>query len=240
MIVIPSLDLIKAQCVRLLQGDFNQTSVYKVTPLSMVKAFNTYGIKNLHVVDLDGAKQGSLTQTEVLSQVISEFEGDIQVGGGIRKSSDIEALFSMGAKRIVIGTSAIKNISKAKAWFKEFGAERIVLALDFKLKKNVPEISISAWQEETSQSLWDILETFKNLKYVLCTDIRKDGMESGPNFNFYKECVERYPSLSFQASGGIRSLEDILKLKKTGVKSSIVGKAIYENKISIQEISKPF
>jgi phosphoribosylformimino-5-aminoimidazole carboxamide ribotide isomerase len=235
MIIIPSIDIRQGKCVRLIQGDFNKSSIYTNTPQNMAKKFNTDGATILHIVDLDGAKNGQLSQIDAITEVAKTFKGNVQVGGGIREQIDIDTLFSSGAKRVVIGTRAIQQNQQTAKWIKEYGSDAIVLALDFKIRSGTPYLAICGWQEETAQNLWQLLDQFDEIQHVLCTDIGKDGMQHGPNFEFYQEFISRYPSIQLQASGGISSLEDIKKLQKLGVSSAIIGKAIYENKIILKE-----
>jgi phosphoribosylformimino-5-aminoimidazole carboxamide ribotide isomerase len=238
MIIIPSIDIKAGKSVRLIQGDFNQTSIYSNSPKEMAKIFKSNGADILHIVDLDGAKAGKIMQLEIISDIVKAFDGPIQVGGGIRKKSDIDRLFAIGVERVVIGTSAAIDILQTKNWLKEYGSKKIVLALDFKMAAEIPYIAISGWQEKTSQNLWQLLQEYPEIYSVLCTDIRKDGMQIGPNFKFYQELKTRHPNLNIQASGGISTIQDIIKLQILEIGGAIIGKAIYENKISLTEAIK--
>ncbi len=235
MIIIPSIDIKEGKCVRLTQGDFRQSTVYSSTPGAIAQQFSDRGAIRLHIVDLDGAKIGQLSQISTIKDIILNFKGLVQVGGGIRRKADIDTLLMLGADRIVIGTGAVQDIAQTLTWINEYGPSSIVLAFDFKMTENVPYIAVSGWQENTKLRLWDILDNYQNIEHILCTDIAKDGMQEGPNFTFYKTLRTSYPKIKVQASGGIRNLDDLKKLDDLGVSGAIVGKAIYENKISIEE-----
>jgi phosphoribosylformimino-5-aminoimidazole carboxamide ribotide isomerase len=233
MTIIPSIDIINGQCVRLLQGDYAKKTVYQATPKEMAKTFKENGASVLHVVDLEGAKNGEITQLNTIEEIVNAFQGIVQVGGGVREASDIENLLSMGVSRAVVGTRAIQH--KAAEWLEQFGAEHIVLALDFKMIDSEPFVSMSGWTEDTTTTVWDLLNQYHSAKHVLCTDIGRDGMQQGPNMTFYGECVKRYPHINMQASGGVGSIDDVKTLSLLGVAGAIIGKAIYENKISLKE-----
>jgi phosphoribosylformimino-5-aminoimidazole carboxamide ribotide isomerase len=235
MIIIPSIDLKNGQVVRLLQGDFNKTSIYNFQPQEMAKSFLDKGARALHTVDLDGAQNGKITQLDAIREIRNAFPHTLQVGGGIREDDDIEKLLNIGVNRVVIGSRAVSNIEKTIGWIEKFGSEKIVLALDFKISNGSPLLLTTGWQETTNKILWDVIANYKKLSHVLCTDISKDGMQIGPNFDFYSECKKRHPSFQIQASGGVGSLADISKLKAAGIDAAIVGKAIYENKIDLEK-----
>lgn len=235
MIIIPSIDIQNGKCVRLTQGDFNQVSIYNDMPAYMAQAFCKRGAITLHIVDLDGAKQGRLTQTKYIKEIRRAFTGQLQVGGGIRTTQDIDELLALGIERVVLGSYAIQNIAQTRAWLAHYGPEKIVLALDFKIQKSLPYLAIHGWQEQTEYTLWEMLDQYPNIIYVLCTDISKDGMQTGPNLDFYQEFVQRYPHIKLQASGGIGKLQDVSQLQQLGVSAAIIGKALYENKFSLEE-----
>lgn len=277
MIIIPSIDIQNGKCVRLIQGDFKQTSVYHNTPEHIAQTFAAKGATTLHIVDLDGAQHGCLTQTHCIQKIRQHFPGILQVGGGIRSDQDIEQLFTLGIERIVLGSQAIQNIAQTKAWLSQYGPEKIVLALDFNIKSSVqpsraiqrqgaqstgtgvdmivnensehrttqyldhtaaciPYLAVQGWQEQTQHTLWEVLDQYPNVIHVLCTDIGKDGMQTGPNFQFYEQFRQRYPHIQLQSSGGISNMQDILQLEQLGVSAAIIGKALYENKLSLEEI----
>jgi phosphoribosylformimino-5-aminoimidazole carboxamide ribotide isomerase len=235
MIIIPSIDISDGRCVRLKQGDFNKISYYDVLPDEIAKKYNDFNVKCLHVVDLDGSKNEKITQFNTIKKIRESFEGIIQVGGGLRTKEQIDILFDIGIDRIVIGSMAIKEEKKTNDFFEIYGNEKIVIALDFKLTNNIPYLAVRGWQDITNITLEDIIEKYKNLKYILSTDISKDGMQSGTNINFYSYLSKKYQHINFEASGGISTIEDIKNLKKTTY-GAIIGKALFENKLKINEI----
>lgn len=236
MIIIPSIDIQNGKCVRLTQGDFKQTSVYHNTPEHIAQIFAAKGATTLHIVDLDGAQRGCLTQIECIKKIRQNFPDVLQVGGGIRSDQDIAQLFELGIERIVLGSQAIQNIVQTKAWLSQYGPEKIVLALDFNIHSSIPYLAIQGWLEQTQLSLWEVLDQYANVIHVLCTDIGKDGMQSGPNLPFYQQFRQRYPQIQLQSSGGVSSMQDLLQLQQQGVSAAIIGKALYENKLSLEEV----
>ncbi|MFI4956999.1 MAG: 1-(5-phosphoribosyl)-5-[(5-phosphoribosylamino)methylideneamino]imidazole-4-carboxamide isomerase [Gammaproteobacteria bacterium] len=233
MNIIPSIDIIDGKCVRLMQGDYEKVSVYGNAPADMAKRFRDAGATVLHVVDLEGAKNGKMTQLETIAGIVNAFGGIVQVGGGIRNAADMDRLFLMGVSRAVIGTRAVQGASDE--WITAYGPEKVVLALDFNMIDNTPRIAVSGWTQDTTQTVWSMIEQWKDLTHILCTDIGRDGMQQGPSISFYAELVRRYPHIALQASGGVGSVEDVKTLAMLGVKGAVIGKAIYENKISLQE-----
>ncbi len=235
MQIIPSIDIKNGQCVRLKQGDFQQVSVYNQAPEKIAKNFHDAGAEILHVVDLDGAKNGKLTQIEAIRAIRANFQGIIQLGGGIRTREDCEILQKIGINRMVIGSLAIKNPNLCQAWLKEYGAEKIVLALDFNIRDNYPLVAVSGWQSATDISVWQVCADFPNIKHVLATDIGKDGMQVGPNFGFYQELLAKFPKIAIQASGGVSNYQDLKQLQAMGLSGAIIGKALHEAKITLSE-----
>jgi phosphoribosylformimino-5-aminoimidazole carboxamide ribotide isomerase len=236
MIIIPSIDLRQGQCVRLRQGDFNQTTIYTNSAVNMVTEFKKQGASALHIVDLDGAKNARPTQTSLIAEIINSFSGRVQVGGGVRTDDDIEILFYMGATQVVIGTQAIFDIQKTLSWIEKYGATKIVIALDFRYLENTPYLATHGWQTQTKKTLWEALSELPATAQILCTDISKDGMQKGPSFEVYQTCLSKFPALKLQASGGVSSLADIKKLKQQGLSACIIGKAFCENKLSLPEV----
>lgn len=234
MIIIPSIDIKDGKCTRLMQGDFSKTSVYTCTPEEMASKFHTDGASTLHVVDLDGAKTGKITQLDVIKRIKASFNGIVQVGGGIRTEESIESLLE-NLDRVVIGSQAVLNVSQTLHWLELYGITSIVLALDFTIKEGQPYLAIHGWQEFTDKPLWSLMNQYSKALHVLCTDITKDGMQSGPNFGFYEEFKDRYSNIELQASGGITSITDIIKLRNIGVSGAIIGKALYEHRLSLKE-----
>ncbi len=235
MKIIPSIDLQNGKCVRLQQGDFRRQTIYDDSPSAKAQEFYGEGARDLHVVDLDGAREESLKQNTAISKIRHAFAGTLQVGGGIRNQSHIEALFALGVDKIVLGSLSILDSDLTQSFISKFGFEKIVLALDFKLVDEVPMIAIKGWQETTPWTMWDILERFSDQVEILCTDISKDGMGLGPSIRFYQELVKRHACCRIQASGGITTLEDLYSLNALGIGSAIVGKAFYQGKLSVGE-----
>ena len=242
MIVIPAIDLKDGQCVRLLKGEFDQVTEYKFDPLVLAASYRDAGCSLLHLVDLDGARDG-IPGNEKIIRKLSVMEGlSIQVGGGLRNESLIETVLETGVRRVVLGSAAMLRPQAAVQWLKDFGASRIVLALDVRLDaEGVPRLSSHGWTRDTGQSLWQALDLFSEagLIHVLCTDIDRDGAMTGPNLELYAEFLARYPQLELQASGGVRDAGDLRALDQTGVHAAIVGKALLDGKITPEELG-PF
>lgn len=238
MKIIPAIDLQNGQCVRLFQGDFTQCQQYAIDPLQAAYSFYAQGARELHIIDLDGAKNAMLSQAELITKIVKEIPLKIQTGGGIRTKEQIEFLLSQGVAKVVIGSMAITQSVQVKEWLRIFGADKIILALDVTLnEENVPLLVTNGWQEKTAQTLWELLEFYadSDLQQVLCTDITKDGTLNSPNFELYKICQQRYPKLCWQASGGVANLEDLALLQALQLDSVIVGKAFYEKRFSLPQ-----
>jgi phosphoribosylformimino-5-aminoimidazole carboxamide ribotide isomerase len=236
MIVIPSIDIKDGKCVRLKQGDFEQMFVYGIKPQDIAKTYSQKGVKTIHIVDLDGAKNGKICQFDTIKLIRDNFEGIIQIGGGIKNNEDIDKLLELKINRIVLGSIAVKDIKKTQEFFKKYGNEIIMLALDFKLINNIPYLAISGWQETSNKTIDVLLAEYPTLKYLLSTDISKDGMQIGFNADFYKILAKKYPKLNIQVSGGVSSLEDINKIKELNIYGAVIGKALFESKISLDDI----
>lgn len=236
MLVIPSIDLQQGQCVRLKQGNFNQVSIYANSPVNLAAQYADKGAKRLHIVDLDGAKKGSLEQLALIGDLTS-CGIPIQAGGGIRNISHAKALFSAGVKHIVIGSMAITSPETVLKFIDELGAERIILAIDVNIKDGIPTPAIHGWQTVVSNSLWEVVGFYKkqNINTILCTDIAMDGMLNGPNFSLYEEALMRFPTVNWQASGGIRDIRDLQGLSQLGLGAAIIGRALYESDIELSE-----
>ena len=235
MIIIPSIDIKNGSCIRLMQGDFKRVTEYFLNLKDVAAKFSCNGASVLHVVDLDGAKSGYIQQISTIKSIRSAFKKNIQVGGGVRSTNDIEALLALGVDRVVIGSSAVLDIELTTEWLEKYGEDKIVLALDFYFDNGEPYVFIKGWQEKTRFTVWDMLKIYPKLKYLLCTDISKDGMQLGPSFKFYADIKAKYPGLIFQASGGVSSLQDLIKLQDLNIDAAIVGRAIYENKFDFKE-----
>ena len=236
--IIPALDLIDGKVVRLHQGDYGQQRDYGSDPLPRLQEYASQGAAVLHLVDLTGAKDPAKRQIPLLKTLLNGVDAIVQVGGGIRTREDVKALLDAGASRVVVGSTAVREPAEVKQWFKEFGAEAIVLALDVRIDtNNRKEVAISGWQEAAGVTLEDVIDQFQpvGLKHVLCTDISRDGTLTGSNVALYQEVTARYPEIAFQSSGGIGELSDIAALRSSGVQGVIVGRALLEGKFTVSE-----
>lgn len=236
--IIPSIDLIDGQVVRLYQGNYKKKKIYTTSADTLIKIYSQQKISYIHIVDLDAAKNPNKRQLKKLKNLINRINVPIQIGGGIRNKQHIEELLEIGAKRVVIGSIAIKKPEKLYTWIKEYGPETIVLSLDVLLDKhNQKIITTNAWTQVSKFVLEDIIKLFANskLKHVLCTDTSKDGTLNGPNFLLYKEITEKFKNIYFQSSGGINTISDVITLKKIKLKGIIIGRALLENHFSLLE-----
>ncbi|MBX2841612.1 MAG: 1-(5-phosphoribosyl)-5-[(5-phosphoribosylamino)methylideneamino]imidazole-4-carboxamide isomerase [Flammeovirgaceae bacterium] len=232
--VIPAIDLIDGKCVRLKQGDYAQQTTYRDNPVEVAKEFEALGIKRLHLVDLDGAKIKKVVNDQVLRNITKETNLIVDFGGGIQSSEDLDKVFDAGAEMVTCGSVAIKKRALFEDWISTYGSNKIILAADVKNK----QVAISGWQETTSISIFEFLDAYtkKGIEYILCTDIAKDGMLTGPSIDLYVEIQKKFPSLKVIASGGISNAEDIRDLDKANLFGTVVGKAIYEGKITPEEL----
>ncbi len=236
--IIPALDLIDGQVVRLYQGDYGQVTEYKIHPFEQFALYHEAGATWLHLVDLTGAKNTQARQLPLIKQLIDSTPANIQIGGGIRTEQDVVELLEAGAKRVVIGSTAVKHPKMVKSWMEKYGAEKIVLALDININAQGERlVAVSGWQEDSGETIEALLDDFLRvgLSHVLCTDISRDGTLKGSNVDLYRDLCEDYPSIQFQSSGGIGSLEDIAALKDTQVAGVIVGRALLDGKFSAKE-----
>ncbi|WP_206485436.1 1-(5-phosphoribosyl)-5-[(5-phosphoribosylamino)methylideneamino]imidazole-4-carboxamide isomerase [Thalassotalea sp. G2M2-11] len=236
--MIPAIDLIDGEVVRLYQGDYQQKTNYQYTPLERQQAYANAGAKVMHFVDLDGAKDSSKRQLATLKQLVNHPDMIIQVGGGIRCEDDVKQLFALGADRVVIGSLAIKQPELVSEWLSKYGSEKIVLALDIKIDENGNKtLPTHGWIKDSGVNLEDLLAQYQDagIKHVLCTDISKDGTLTGTNVSLYQEVCDKYPQIHWQASGGIGSLEDIKALVPTGVKGVILGRSLLEGKFTLEQ-----
>lgn len=232
--LIPAIDIIGGECVRLTQGDYSQKSTYYKDPLEIAKRYEEIGIKRLHVVDLDGAKESKPKNLKVLERLATQTSLDIQYGGGVKSDEAIQALFDCGASRAICGTIAVKQPEVFASWLAKFGGKRVILGADIKEGR----VATMGWMDSSSDTIYDLVDKFKGggLEQVICTDISKDGMLSGPTFELYDELQSRYNEIDITISGGISSMIDIEKLNDMGLRSVIIGKAIYENRITFDEL----
>jgi phosphoribosylformimino-5-aminoimidazole carboxamide ribotide isomerase len=236
MEIIPAIDIINGRCVRLSQGDYDRKTEYSESPLEIALRFEESGIKRLHLVDLDGAKKGAVVNLPVLEELAAKTSLIIDFGGGIKTDADIDAVFNAGAKMATIGSIAVTNEGLFFRWLKRFGADKILTGADVKDEK----IAIAGWQQDTNISIFEFLETklAGGVSQVFCTDISKDGLLEGPGEALYLKIRKRFPELKLIASGGVSSLADLERLREIGCSGAILGKALYENRISLNELKQ--
>lgn len=232
--LIPAIDIIDGKCVRLTQGDYSTQKIYNEDPLEAAKMFEDHGIRRLHVVDLDGAREGRIINYRTLEKLATRTALIIDFGGGLKQEDDLEIAFESGAQMVTGGSIAVKNPDVFTSWIAKFGSEKIILGADVKDRK----IAISGWQETTDKDLIPFIREYneKGITKVICTDISRDGMLQGPAIELYKEIKEELPVLRIIASGGVSSIEDIEKLEAAGIPSVIFGKAFYEGKIQLKDL----
>lgn len=236
--IIPALDLIDGQVVRLWQGDYNQVTEYAVDPAQQFADYHNGGADWLHLVDLTGAKNPDARQLDTIATLINATSARVQIGGGIRTESDVIGLLGAGADRVVVGSTAIKNPPMVMDWIQTHGAEKIVLALDVNIDDNGNRtVAVSGWQQDSGVAIEQVLSDYARvgLRHVLCTDISRDGTMAGSNVDLYTDLCATYPDIAFQSSGGIGGLDDISALKPTGVSGVIVGRALLDGKFTVQE-----
>lgn len=236
MEIIPAIDIIDGKCIRLTQGDYAQKKIYNESPLEIALQFESIGIKRLHLVDLDGARQGKLINYPVLEKLASKTKLKIDYSGGISTNEAIEQVFSCGASIASIGSVAIKNKELFFSWIQKYGADQIILGADVKNEK----IAINGWLQTTDILLLDFIKenTDKGVKTIFCTDISKDGLLQGPSIELYKKIKNKFPKLNLIGSGGVSNKEDVILLKEIGCSGIIIGKAIYEGTISMDELKQ--
>ena len=233
--LIPAIDIIEGQCVRLTKGDYDQKTIYG-SPLEMAREFEQLGFRRLHMVDLDGAKSRHIVNDAVLRSITTETKLTVDFGGGIKTEEDIEKAFAAGAQMVTIGSVAVTHPELFISWLDRYGAEHIILGADVRNGK----ISINGWKEDSQEDLLPFLKRYidAGVKNVLCTEISKDGTLSGPAIDLYKEVMKAYPELHLIASGGVSSISDIEALDKAGIPAVVFGKAIYEGRIDLRELRK--
>ncbi|HQS24506.1 MAG: 1-(5-phosphoribosyl)-5-[(5-phosphoribosylamino)methylideneamino]imidazole-4-carboxamide isomerase [Sphingobacteriia bacterium 24-36-13] len=234
MEIIPAIDIIDGKCVRLTEGDYSQKTVYNDNPLEVAKSFEDAGITRLHLVDLDGAKAGKVTNWKVLESIAKNTQLVIDFGGGIKQESDLKIVFDSGAAFATIGSMAVKDPDLFETWLKEYGENRFLLGADVKGEN----IAIGGWLETTNENIIEFIQKYisKGVTQLFCTDISKDGKLEGPSIELYKKIIQHFPELYFIASGGVSSMQDINELRIIGCSGVIVGKAIYEGRIKISEL----
>ena len=236
MRIIPAIDIIDGKCVRLSKGDYATKKIYNEHPLEVAKAFEGVGIEYLHLVDLDGAKSQHIVNYKVLEDIASKTSLQIDFGGGLKTDKDLHIAFESGAKQITGGSIAVKDPDIFKGWLKTYGADRIILGADAQDEK----VAISGWMEDSQEALIPFIAAYKKegVSYVICTDISKDGMLEGPSFDLYKRILEEVPGVNLIASGGISHFDELPKLAEMGCEGTIIGKAIYEQRISLEQLEK--
>ena len=239
MRLIPAIDLKDGHCVRLLRGDFDAETRYGADPLALLVKYRNLGADWLHVVDLDGARDGNGRNRDIIVELARQAAVMLQVGGGLRDTDAVSQVLNAGVGRAVIGSAAVTRVDLVRTWLDDFGSERVVLAFDVRLDPvRTPRVAIHGWRETSELSLWDAVENFADhdLKHVLCTDVSRDGALSGPNVELYDEAARRFPHIEWQASGGIRDARDLHALARAGAKAAISGKALLEELIPLEDL----
>ncbi|MEO5944391.1 MAG: 1-(5-phosphoribosyl)-5-[(5-phosphoribosylamino)methylideneamino]imidazole-4-carboxamide isomerase [Ferruginibacter sp.] len=236
MKIIPAIDIINGKCVRLTHGDFAQQKIYNDDPVIVAKSFEDAGIQRLHLVDLDGAKAGAIQNIKVLENITSATKLQVDFGGGIKTEADINAVFNAGAKFATIGSLAVKQPELLAAWITKYGADQFFIGADVLDEK----IKISGWLEDGDINIFSFLKNMMEMGAAnfFCTDIKKDGAMQGPSVELYKKIIDKFPGIQLTASGGVTTLQDLEELESIGCSAAIVGKAIYEQTITLKELSK--
>jgi phosphoribosylformimino-5-aminoimidazole carboxamide ribotide isomerase len=238
--IIPAIDIIDGKCVRLTKGDYSTKKIYNESPLEVAKEFEAAGIEYLHVVDLDGAKASQIMNYKVLEQIASKTSLKIDFGGGLKSDKDLEIAFNSGAHQITGGSIAVKNSAIFESWIEKYGAQKIILGADFYPDNAGGKIATNGWQEESTLELIPFIKGYqdKGIQYVICTDISKDGMLQGPSFEVYKKIISEVKNVQLIASGGISTFDELPRLAENGCEGVIIGKAIYEKKISLKQLEQ--
>jgi len=234
MEIIPAIDIIDGKCVRLAKGDFDKKTIYNNDPVEVARTFEAFGIKRLHVVDLDGAKGNPLKNIKSLENISNNTLLTIDFGGGIKNTKDLKLIFNAGAAMVSVGSVTVKDPGLFSQWINDFGSDKFLPGADVLDKK----IKIQGWKEDTGIDIFDFINGIisNGIDQIFCTDISKDGMMQGPASGLYKEILAEFPSLKLIASGGISCLYDLLLLKEIGCSGAIIGKAIYEGKITLEQM----
>ena len=234
MRIIPAIDIIDGKCVRLSKGDYNTKKIYNEHPLEVAKEFEAHGIEHLHLVDLDGAKSKHIVNYKVLEAIASKTSLKVDFGGGLKADEDLKIAFESGANQITGGSIAVKEPEIFENWINTYGNDKIILGADADKEK----VAISGWQEESEEKLVPFIAKYlqKGIEYVICTDISKDGMLEGPSFDLYKRIIENSEKIKLIASGGISTFDELPKLADIGCEGTIIGKAIYEGRISLKQL----
>ena len=241
MLLIPSIDLRGGQCVRLMKGDFAAETRYEFTAQELLARYRSLGASWLHVVDLDGARDGKIANRALVLTLASQHAVRIQLGGGVRSTAVVDDLLRNGVDRVVVGSAAIEQPDLVAQWLQKYGADAVCLAFDVHFDAAVPRVYTRGWTQGTALSLWDALQRYVplGLQHVLCTDIDRDGALQGPNTGLYREAVQRFPNILWQASGGVRNAADLQALQTLGCAAAISGKALLEERMTSEEL-RPF
>lgn len=234
MRIIPAIDIIDGKCVRLSKGDYDTKIIYNESPLEVAKSFEAHGIEFLHLVDLDGAKSSKIVNYKILEQIATQTSLQIDFGGGLKSDEDLKIAFESGASQITGGSIAVKNRTIFEKWISEYGSDKIILGADAKDEK----IAVSGWLEDSDEDLIPFIQEYqmKGIQYVICTDIAKDGMLEGPSFDLYGKILKEANGVKLIASGGISTFDELPKLAQLGCEGTIIGKAIYEGRISLKQL----
>ncbi len=235
MQIIPAIDLIDGKCVRLTKGDYNAMKEYSSDPVEVARQFEGAGIKRLHLVDLDGAKASHVVNIDVLRKICQNTSLQVDFGGGVKTEEDLNKVFDAGAQQATAGSIAAKDPEKVKQWIRDHGSDRIILGADVLDEK----VMVSGWQQSSGLDLFDFLEDFleAGARWVICTDISKDGVMAGPSFELYTKITDRFSDINLIASGGVTTMSDLEQLKANKLYGAIIGKAYYEGKLSLQQLS---
>lgn len=234
MILVPAIDIINGQCVRLTKGDYDTKKVYSESPLEVAKAFEGAGLTHVHVVDLDGARAKHIVNSKVLEAIAAKTSLQVDFGGGIKSKIDLQTAFDCGASMVTLGSIAVSNPELVLEWLETFGAEKLILGADAKDRR----IATHGWEQDSGIDVLDFVKDYtqKGFEHVLCTDVAKDGMLAGPSLELYYELIAAMPDISLIASGGITTMDDIYQCAELGCSAAVIGKAIYEGKIALKEL----
>ena len=239
MRVIPAIDLQGGKCVRLYQGDFDKVTEYSDDPLTIAREFSALQVRDLHIVDLDGARTGSQQNQATVAELSASTDLNVQVGGGLRDADTVANWLEQGVARCVVGSVAVAEPDLVVDWMARFGAAHIVIALDVSIGDDGPVVATHGWTKSSGVSLWDCIDQLSDggMEQLLCTDISRDGAMAGPNFDLYAEIMGRYPGLALQASGGVRDASDLERLRELNIPAAITGKALLDGRISAAEVA---
>ncbi|MFV8225739.1 1-(5-phosphoribosyl)-5-[(5-phosphoribosylamino)methylideneamino]imidazole-4-carboxamide isomerase [Christiangramia aquimixticola] len=236
MRIIPAIDIIEGKCVRLSKGDYDTKKIYNEDPLEVARSFEDHGIEYLHLVDLDGAKSKHIVNYKVLEKIAGKTNLKIDFGGGLKSDKDLQIAFDNGARQITGGSIAVKDTETFKSWIDKYGSDKIILGADAQDRK----IAVSGWIEKSDEEVIPFIQNYEKsgVKYVICTDISKDGMLEGPSFDLYEEILSETENINLIASGGISTFDELPQLQELGCEGVIIGKAIYENRISLKQLEQ--